>query len=157
MTSTQSQDINRDIGITSNPIDPAAALEFVSVPENGGICTFIGTVRNFNQGRHVVGISYDIFKPLARKSFEQILQNVNRDYGPAILYLRHAHGRLKVGDVAVVVAVGTRHRDEAFKACRRIIEDVKRTSPIWKQEHYADGDSAWVKGCALCHDDHHNT
>ena len=68
MTTIRSPDINQNTDVTSDPIDPAAALEFVSVPENGGICIFVGKVRNFNQGRHVVGISYDIFKPLARKS-----------------------------------------------------------------------------------------
>jgi molybdopterin synthase catalytic subunit len=66
------------------------------------------------------------------------------------LFIAHARGRLAVGDLAVVIAAGTPHRDEAFRACRQVIEAVKHTSPIWKQEHYADGDSVWSEGCSLC-------
>src|SRR5690606_39895177 len=70
---------------------------------------------------------------------------------PAEAYLLSLHDALPIlGDLAVVVAAGTPHRDEAFRACREVIEAVKHTSPIWKQEHYADGDSAWSEGCSLC-------
>ena len=69
-------------------------------------------------------------------------------------YIAHAKGRLGIGDAAVVVAVGTPHRDEAFRACRLIIEAVKHRAPIWKQEHYLDGDSVWSEGCSLCAEAH---
>jgi molybdopterin synthase catalytic subunit len=83
--------------------------------------------------------------------FAEIAAQVTRDVGPALkLYIAHAVGRLEVGDVAVVVAAGTPHRDEAFRACRAAIEAVKHATPIWKQEHFEDGDSAWSEGCSLC-------
>jgi molybdopterin synthase catalytic subunit len=66
------------------------------------------------------------------------------------LYIAHAKGHLGIGDLAVVIAAGTPHRDEAFRACRLAIEAVKHEAPIWKQEHYVDGDSAWSEGCSLC-------
>lgn len=132
-------------------LDPAEAIEFVSDPAFGGVDVFIGRVRDFNQGRTVVGISYDLFDALALNGFRQIMAEAAVAFGPKLkLYVAHAKGRLGIGDIAVVVAAGTPHRDEAFRACRQVIEAVKHTSPIWKQEHYQDGDSAWSEGCSLC-------
>ena len=137
-------------------LDPAAAIEFVSAPAFGGIDVFIGRVRDFNQGRRVTGISYDMFEPLALNGFRQILQQTLVDFGPKLkLYVAHARGRLAIGDIAVVVAAGSPHRDEAFRACRQVIEAVKHSSPIWKQEHYEDGSSVWSEGCSLCGSEPH--
>lgn len=140
-------------------LDPAAAIEFVSDPAFGGIDVFIGRVRDLNHGREVIGISYDMFDALALNGFAQIAARAQAQFGPHLkLYIAHAKGRLAVGDLAVVIAAGTPHRDEAFRACRMVIEAVKHESPIWKQEHYVDGDSVWSEGCSLCgevadHDD----
>lgn len=139
-------------------LDPAEAIAFVSDPGFGGIDVFIGKVRDLNQGRAVQGISYDLFVPLVLTGFQQLAAEVEAEFGPRLkLYVAHAKGRLAVGEVAVVVAAGSPHRDEAFRACRAMIEAVKHRSPIWKQEHYVDGDSVWSEGCALCsptHDEH---
>lgn len=132
-------------------LEPAAAIRFVSDPGFGGIDVFIGQVRDSNQGRQVTGISYDLFDALALNGFRRILQQTWADFGPKLkLYVAHARGRLAIGDIAVVVAAGAPHRDEAFRACRQVIEAVKHTSPIWKQEHYVDGSSQWSEGCSLC-------
>ncbi|GAA0699859.1 hypothetical protein GCM10009429_28720 [Dyella marensis] len=132
-------------------LDVAAALDFVSDPRFGGIAVFVGKVRDFNVGRHVVGISYDLFVPLALRTFQAIGERARAEVGaPLKLYIAHAKGDLGLGDLAVVVAAGTPHRAEAFRACRLAIEAVKHEAPIWKQEHYVDGDSAWSEGCSLC-------
>ena len=132
-------------------LDPAAALEFVSDPGFGGITMFVGRVRDLNHGREVAGISYDLYQPLALARFTQIAEQAQREFGPGLkLYIAHAKGRLAVGELAVVIAAGTAHRDEAFRACRMAIEAVKHSTPIWKQEHYVDGDSQWSEGCSLC-------
>jgi len=132
-------------------LDPAEAIAFVSDPGFGGIDMFIGKVRDLNHGREVQGITYDLFVPLALKEFERLATDVEKAFGPRVkLYVAHAKGRLAVGDVAIIVAAGTPHRDEAFRACRALIEAVKHRSPIWKQEHYLDGDSIWSEGCSLC-------
>ena len=136
---------------TQEAIDVTAALDFVSDPGFGGITVFVGRIRDLNNGRQVTGISYDMFRPLALARFGEIAAQAERDFGPALkLYIAHAVGRLQVGDVAVVVAAGTPHRDEAFRACRAAIEAVKHATPIWKQEHFEDGDSVWSEGCSLC-------
>lgn len=132
-------------------IDVAAALDFVSDPGFGGITMFVGRIRDLNHGRKVTGISYDMYRPLALAKFAEFAEQATRDFGPKLkLYIAHAVGRLEVGDVAVVVAAGTPHRDEAFRACRAAIEAVKHATPIWKQEHFEDGDSTWSEGCSLC-------
>lgn len=132
-------------------LDPARALDFVSHAEFGGQALFVGRVRRRNHGRDVVAVHYDLFEPLARATFEAIARESFDQIAPELrVYVAHAHGRLEVGDVAVVVAVGSRHRDEAFRACRAVIEGVKHRAPIWKQEHYVDGSSEWSEGCSLC-------
>ena len=132
-------------------LDVAAALDFVSDPRFGGIAVFVGKVRDFNLGRQVTGISYDLFVPLALRTFQAIGERARAEVGaPLKLYIAHAKGDLGLGDLAVVVAAGTPHRAEAFRACRLAIEAVKHEAPIWKQEHYIDGDSAWSEGCSLC-------
>lgn len=137
--------------IATAPLDTAEALEFVSDPRFGGITTFIGKVRVHNLGREVTGVSYDMFEPLTLKTFEGIVERVRAEVGDDFkLYISHAKGHLGIGDLAVIVAAGTPHRDEAFRACRLAIEAVKHESPIWKQEHYVDGDSEWSEGCSLC-------
>ncbi|WP_199099467.1 molybdenum cofactor biosynthesis protein MoaE [Dyella sp. ASV21] len=132
-------------------LNVAEALDFVSDPRFGGIAVFVGKVREFNLGRQVTGISYDLFEPLALRTFRAIGERAQHELGaPLKLYIAHAKGHLSLGDVAVVVAAGTPHRAEAFQACRLAIEAVKHEAPIWKQEHYIDGDSAWSEGCSLC-------
>lgn len=136
------------------PLDSAAALDFVTDPRFGGIAHFAGRVRDHNLGREVTGISYELFQPLVLKTFEAIGERALAEVGaPLKLWIAHAKGRLAIGDPAVVVAAGTPHRDEAFRACRLAIEALKHEAPIWKQEHYLDGDSAWSEGCSLC-DEH---
>jgi len=139
------------VDIATARLDPAEAIEFVSDPGFGGIALFAGRVRDLNHGRVVTGVSYDMFDALALHGFESIAAHAHAGFGPRLkLFIAHARGRLSVGDLAVVIAAGTPHRDEAFRACRQVIEAVKHTSPIWKQEHYADGDSVWSEGCSLC-------
>ncbi|MGV8961404.1 MAG: molybdenum cofactor biosynthesis protein MoaE [Stenotrophomonas sp.] len=132
-------------------LDIGAAIDFVSDPGFGGIALFAGRVRDLNLGRQVSGISYDMHQALVMKGFQQQIEQVQAEFGPRLkLYVAHAFGRLQVGDLAMVVAAGTPHRDEAFRACRSLVERVKHRSPIWKQEHYLDGSSEWSEGCSLC-------
>lgn len=133
------------------PLDPAAALDFVSDPAFGGITMFVGRIRDHNLDRVVTGISYDLFDSLCLNRFAGFAARVEAEVGPRCkLFIAHAKGRLGIGDIAVVVAAGTPHRDEAFRACRLAIEAVKHEAPIWKQEHYVDGSSEWSEGCSLC-------
>lgn len=135
----------------SAALDIAAAFDFVTDPAFGGYAAFVGRIRDLNHGRRVTGVSYDLFDALALARFREIAGAAMLDTTPSMkAWIAHSKGRLEVGGIAVVIAVGTPHRDEAFRACRAIIEAVKHTVPIWKQEHYVDGSSEWSEGCSLC-------
>lgn len=137
--------------IAEGGLDPAEALAFVSDDAFGGVSMFVGRVRRQSHGREVTGIHYDLFDPLALSVFEGAAAHAIATFGPALkVYVAHAKGRLAIGDLAVVIAVGSPHRDEAFKACRAVIEAVKHQAPVWKQEFYIDGQSEWSEGCSLC-------
>lgn len=137
------------------PLDAQAGLQFVTNAPNGAETLFVGTVRNHNLGKKVLGVSYDVFEPLAKQSFREICEEALAKWGTALdCYVVHAKGRLDIGGVSIVIAVGSPHRDEAFQACRYIIEEIKHRSPVWKLEHYEDGDSEWTQGCELCTHSH---
>ena len=156
MTDNSNAEIYVDVwDVENNPLNPVAGLDFVTKMPNGAETLFVGTVRNLNLGKKVLGISYDVFVPLAKKSFQDICEEAQKKWGSDLsLYVVHGQGRLEIGGVSIVIAVGSPHRDEAFKACRYIIEEIKHRSPVWKLEHYEDGDSEWSKGCELCTSSH---
>lgn len=149
----QSSIITKVISPSEVSINVSEALNFVKDERFGATDIFIGSVRSCNRNREVIAVEYDIFKPLALRKFEEIADAVMAQYGPLLkIYLAHAYGKLQVGDIAVVVAVGSKHRHEAFVACREVIEAVKHRSPIWKREFYVDGETEWSEGCSLCTD-----
>lgn len=136
--------------ITSSTINILSAIEFVSDDSYGATSIFLGKVRNTNNDRKVIGITYDVHENLAIKSFAKIYTDLIKLLkNPCRIYISHFKGYLPVNDVSVLVAVSTLHRDEAFKACRFIIDAIKHNTPIWKQEHYIDGDNTWLQGHTL--------
>ncbi|MBI4031564.1 MAG: molybdenum cofactor biosynthesis protein MoaE [Proteobacteria bacterium] len=143
------------VEISETPLDIAAAHELVADPAHGAVDSFVGAVRDKNFGRSVLGVSYDVYQPLAENTLQNMCEQVRGEYGGEInIYIGHYKGRLPVGGISVIIAVSTPHRAESFSACRALIEELKRRAPIWKQEHYADGDSEWVQGHALCQHSH---
>jgi molybdopterin synthase catalytic subunit len=136
--------------VVSAPIETAAVLAALSAAEHGAELVFHGVVRDRNDGRPVRAVTYDAFAPLAEQTFREIGEEARARFGPALrVAVVHRIGRLEVGEASVVVAVASPHRDEAYAASRYVIEQLKVRSPIWKQEHYADGDSAWLRGHTL--------
>jgi molybdopterin synthase catalytic subunit len=136
--------------IATTPLSLQAAFEFIASPDHGGSTYFVGSIRQNNLGKKVLGVSYDVFEPLAENIFARLCQQAEEKWGPLKIYITHFKGRLNVGELAVIVAVSSPHRDEAFQACRFLIEAIKHECPIWKQEHYEGGSSDWVKGHAVC-------
>lgn len=139
------------IDIVSEQIDLAVGYKFVSNKQQGAITNFIGMVRAYNLGKQVLAVSYDVHKELAIEIIYNICQDNVRNYGEIFRqYVVHFHGKLAVGAASVAIFVSSPHRREAFVACQHIIESIKHRAPIWKQEHYVDGNSTWVQGHALC-------
>lgn len=118
-------------------------------PAAGGYASFEGWVRNHNEGMAVTRLEYEAFELLANKEGERIVNEAIVRFGVLKAACVHRVGSLAIGDLAVWVGVSSRHRAEAFAACRYIIDEVKHRVPIWKKEHYVNGDSGWVN-CERC-------
>jgi molybdopterin synthase catalytic subunit len=118
-------------------------------PAAGGYASFEGWVRNHNEGMAVTRLEYEAFELLANKEGERIVNEAIERFGILKAACVHRIGSLAIGDLAVWVGVSSRHRAEAFAACRYIIDEVKHRVPIWKKEHYVNGDSGWVN-CERC-------
>lgn len=129
--------------LREDPIDLAALLAVVESPERGGIACFVGTVRNHHGGREVLRLEYSAYGPMVEAECGRIVAEAESRWNVAVS-VQHRVGRLEVGDAAVAVVAASPHRDEAFIACRHVIEELKRRVPIWKREYFADGSVEWV-------------
>jgi len=138
--------------LSETPLDIAALADSLAASHAGALVTFEGRVRDTNEGKHVVSLEYEAYPALS-------LVEGNAIVGEAlegVIGARCVHrvGTLAVGDVAVWIGVTAAHRDQAFQACRYIIDQVKQRVPIWKKERYADGSAEWVglgKAAELSH------
>jgi molybdopterin synthase catalytic subunit len=135
--------------ISDNSIAVDELREQVMNPGSGGVCVFEGWVRNENEGRSVQRLEYEVYAPLAIKEGGLVIAEAKQRFPFLAASCVHRSGLLEIGDCAVWVGVSAAHRDEAFKACRYIIDEIKTRLPIWKKEHYVGGDSGWVN-CERC-------
>ena len=98
----------------------------------------------------MTAVTYDAHDQAVLKSFDSICNNAKKQFDEnAKIFLEHAKGYTTVGEISILIAIGSGHRDEAFKICRYILEEVKHQSPIWKKEHYVDGKEEWLPGHSL--------
>jgi adenylyltransferase/sulfurtransferase len=134
---------------SSTPVDVPTLQRELADPSCGGYAAFEGWVRNHNEGQQVTHLEYEAFAELAVREGERIIAEACARFGVDNARCVHRVGDLALGELAVWVGVSARHRDEAFKACRYIIDEVKHRVPIWKKEHYVGGDSGWVN-CERC-------
>ncbi|MFO1468952.1 MAG: molybdenum cofactor biosynthesis protein MoaE [Steroidobacteraceae bacterium] len=134
---------------SSSSIDTRAARESLLDPGAGGYVSFEGWVRNLNEGRQVRRLEYEAFEQLALKEGERIVRAALARFPIHHARCIHRIGELDIGEMAVWVGVSAGHRGEAFDACRYIIDEIKHRVPIWKKEHYDNGDSGWVN-CEHC-------
>ncbi len=137
------------IEIIDTAIDPDALRRTLFDPASGGYCAFEGWVRNENEGHEVLRLEYEAYEPLALSEGERIIAEAMQKFPFKQARCAHRTGMLEIGDLAVWVGVSAAHRDEAFKACRYIIDELKVRLPIWKKEYYTNGDSGWVN-CERC-------
>ncbi len=144
------------VDLRETPISADEALAHVARTSAGGVAIFLGVVRDRNEGRVVTRLEYSAYATMARAEMQRILEEIEREIPDTCLAALHRTGSLAVGDVAVVCAASAPHRDEAFRACRLLIDRIKERVPVWKREHGPDG-SAWVGWVdARCGDHHHD-
>ena len=133
--------------LSREPLDLQSLIAQVAAPERGGVATFLGLVRNHQDGRTVVDLEYSSYEPMAEAVCADIIAEVEQRW-QVKLAIQHRLGRLEIGEAAVAVAAAGAHREEAFAACRYAIEELKRRVPIWKRERFADGTVEWVDPAA---------
>jgi len=126
------------------PLDPTALLAEVADTASGATTLFVGTVRKTNQGREVVGIDYSAYTPMAERELAAIAEEAAERFGTMRIAAEHRLGTLSLGEASIAIAVSHSRRAGAMGAQRFLIEEIKRRVPIWKREHYADGERAWV-------------
>lgn len=138
-----------NVSISKEYLNLHLANDFASDHANGAIDMFIGTVRNNHQGQSVTGITYDVHETLATAEFMSICREAQGVWPQTRYFVSHYQGYLPVGGVSILIAVSAPHREEAFDACRYIIEEIKKRAPVWKKEHYISGESEWLPGHSL--------
>jgi len=133
------------ISVQRGDIDVDAVLESVKSPGSGCVVGFLGTVRDTSEGRSVERMSVEVYEEMAVKQLSIIRDEALERFGVHGVAVVHRYGELEVGDSIVYIAVSAGHRDEAFKACRYVIDELKERVPLWKKEYTADGE-VWVEG-----------
>ncbi len=136
------------------PLSLEQVYQLANDAQNGAVVVMSGTVRDNTEGRPVESLEYQAYEPMAIQVFQQIASQIQAQWpGVKRVIIHHRIGQLRVGEMSVLVAVGSPHRAEAFAACQYGIDTLKHNAPIWKKEHWADGSSSWVS-IAACEDQH---
>lgn len=130
--------------LSETPVDADAEKRALAAEAAGACVCFEGWVRNANGGRDVRRLDYQAFESLALSEGERILAVATERFGLCAASAVHRTGSLEIGELAVWVGVSAGHRDAAFAACRWVIDEIKQHVPIWKNEHYTDGESGWL-------------
>ena len=138
--------------ITESVLDVAAMARLVEGPGHGAVATFLGLVRDHNQGRRVTHLVYEAYEPLAVKALDRIVREATERWPSVALAVHHRTGRLAIGEASVAIAAASPHRADAFSACRYAIERIKQIVPIWKHEYFEGGDT-WIEGATADPDD----
>lgn len=132
--------------LQDGPISLASLIEAVQGDADGAIATFLGVVRDHNDGRRVRFLEYEAYAPMAEAEMAKIEGEAIERFGVSKVAIAHRIGRLEIGEASVAIAVASPHRAEALDACRWAIDTLKHTVPIWKKEHF-EGGAVWVEGC----------
>jgi len=131
--------------ITELVLDPNRVVDAVSGDGDGAVVTFLGLVRDHNQGRRVTHLIYEAYDALALKALDRIVTEAAEQWPSVRLAIHHRTGRLEIGEASVVIAAASAHRADAFAASRYAIERIKQIVPIWKHEYFEGGDT-WIEG-----------
>jgi molybdopterin synthase catalytic subunit len=129
--------------LSDQPIDLGALEAQVRRPDRGACVSFVGQVRDHHAGRTVTALGYSAYAPMVERICAEIVATAETRW-PVSVAMLHRVGELAIGDDAVAIVVAGGHREEAFAACRWLIEEVKARLPIWKRERYADGSEVWI-------------
>ena len=131
------------IELTENILDPEKITAQVRRDTNGSVITFLGTTRDNFEGKTVLTLEYEAFDEMAVKKLKEVRMELMAEFGLEEVAISHRIGTVGIGEISLVVAIGSPHRKEGFKACQKAVDRIKEMVPIWKKEIYQDG-SRWV-------------
>lgn len=131
------------VAVSGAALDLSAHEGAVADPAAGAVVSFAGVVRDHDDGRSVTLLEYEAH-PTAEAVLREVAEEIGRDPAVIAVAVSHRVGVLAIGDVALAAAVSTAHRAEAFAACARLVDEVKKRAPIWKRQVFADGTEEWV-------------
>lgn len=131
------------IDITPAPLNLAEMYNFVIGATNGAVDIFVGTVRNFAEGKDVEALEYHGYPEMGERVLQRMIEQAFEKWNIGRIAVQHRLGRLQLTEASVIIAVSAPHRAEAFEACRFIIEEIKKDLPIWKKEYFVDGEHHW--------------
>ncbi len=137
--------VSEHCSLVGEPIQTAAIVAAIKHPEDGAVAIFDGIVRDNSRGRRTLYLDYTAYGPMALRQMEQLTQQALANYAIRDVRIVHRLGRLQIGETSVYIAVASAHRAPAFDACRRLIDTLKKTVPIWKREFFEDG-ATWADG-----------
>ncbi len=135
--------------LAHGPLDAARLAAAVADPASGATVVFHGTTRDHHDGRRVVRLAYEAHEGMAMDALARLEREARERFEIRACAVAHRLGEVPVGEASVIVAVSAAHRGPAFDAARWVMDELKRTVPIWKREHYEGGDAAWVEGTPL--------
>ena len=135
--------------ISKTPLEEIDLRKGFTSARAGAFSCFEGWVRNENDGKKVIALEYEAYESLCIKEAQKILIEVKKEFNVIAVRVFHRVGKLNIGEMAVWVGVIAQHREDSFKACRTIIDEVKVRLPIWKKEYYDTGESEWII-CSAC-------
>ena len=133
----------RMIEITHDELEPDKITARVRRDTNGAVLTFLGTTRSFTRGRRVLHLEYEAYRPMADNKLAEIADEIRERWDVEDVAISHRLGRLEIGDISLVVAVASPHRERAFEACQYSVDRIKQIVPIWKKEYF-EGGEVWV-------------
>jgi|SRR5687768_14502001 molybdopterin synthase catalytic subunit len=142
------------VAVTSAPLHLQPLIDEVAgaTSADGAVASFIGLVRDHNQGRRVSFLEYEAYEPLAVRALQRIIDEAAESWTDTRIGVHHRTGRLELGEASIIIVAASPHRAHAFAACRYTIERVKQIVPIWKHEHF-EGGNIWIEGATADPDD----
>ena len=129
--------------VTEKPLDPTAFTQAVKSPSSGAVITFLGTTREETAGKKVLYLEYEAYDPMAEEKLQEICDEIRQKWNINEIAIGHRVGKLEIGEISLVVALSSPHRNEAFESCIYLVDRLKETVPIWKKEVFEDGE-IWI-------------
>lgn len=139
-----------DVAVVDHPLDPAALRAALTDPAAGAVVLFEGCARNHHEAQAVEELAYEAYPPMAERELDRLRREAMDRFGLLRCLIHHRIGTVPVTEAAVVVACASAHRKASFEAVAWIMDEIKKTVPIWKRERYTEGSEAWVEGVRRC-------